>query len=297
MEFGCQSMVLPIKRICMKHPRQAFLSQENLERNWKRFGYWSCPDFEEALREYREFERILRENVEELIFLEADPGSGIDSIYAHDPLKVTSRGAILMNMGKELRRPETRAYRKTLEDADIPVLGEIQNPGTMEGGDVLWLDEKTVALGRGYRTNDEGIRQFVEMTGDFIDRHIVVQMPHGGGPDECLHLMSVISLVADDIAVVYSPFMPVSFREFLVERGVTLIEVPADEYDRLGCNVLALSPGKCLMLNGNPVTKSRLEEAGVEVIEYSGRNISLLGTGGPTCLTAPVLRGAAILPF
>ena len=159
-----------------------------------------------------------------------------------------------------------------------------------DGGDIIWLDDKTLVVGRGYRTNDEAIRQLKEMTEHLVDEFIVVQLPHDQGEEECLHLMSFISMVDHDLAVVHSRLMPVFFRQLLVERGIQLIEVPEDEYHSLGCNVLALAPRVCMLVSGNASTKEQLEGAGATVYEYKGEEISVKGTGGPTCLTSPVIR-------
>ncbi len=160
----------------------------------------------------------------------------------------------------------------------------------MEGGDVLWIDEDTVAIGQGYRTNEEGIRQFKELTKDVIKEYIIVPMPHGGGVDECLHLMSIISFVDTDKAVVYSKFMPVFFRDFLIERGIQLIECNDEEYDYLGSNVLCLEPGKCIVIDGCPDITKKMRDAGITVYTYEGKEMSFRGTGGPTCLTCPLQR-------
>ena len=290
MRYGCQSMVGKIDTIIIKHPEEAFISQENLDQKWKPFNYVSCPDYEKSLKEYSRFEEIIQEHVENVHYLPKDDNTGLDSTYAHDTCKITSKGAIMFTVGKELRRGETGATKKFLEGIGVPILGEISGEGTMEGGDVVWLDEKTVAVGRGYRTNYEGIRQFRELTKDVVDEFIVVELPHGDGPDECLHLMSVISMVDHDLAVVYSKLMPVSFRDLLIERGIELIEVDDAEYANLGSNVLALAPRVCVMPAGNPKTREKLEKAGAKVYEYEGHDISFKGTGGPTCLTLPVTR-------
>ena len=290
MRYGCQAMVGKIDTIIIKHPEEAFISQENLDQKWKPFNYVSCPDYEKSLKEYSRFEEIIQEHVENVHYLPQDDNTGLDSTYAHDTCKITSKGAIMFTVGKELRRGETGATKKFLEGIGVPILGEISGEGTMEGGDVVWLDEKTVAVGRGYRTNYEGIRQFRELTKDIVDEFIVVELPHGDGPDECLHLMSVISMVDHDLAVVYSKLMPVSFRDLLIERGIELIEVDDAEYANLGSNVLALAPRVCVMPAGNPGTREKLEKAGAKVFEYEGHDISFKGTGGPTCLTLPVTR-------
>lgn len=205
--------------------------------------------------------------------------------------KVTSKGAIYFPMGKALRSQERLATEEFLKQQGVPTLGYITAPGKMEGGDVLWIDEKTVAIGRGYRTNDEGIRQFKELTKDIIDEYIIVPMPHGDGEEACLHMMSIISFVDTDKAVVYSKYMPVFFREYLIDRGVILIECNDEEYDYLGTNLLALEPGKCILIKGCPDIQKKIEDAGVTVYTYEGKELSYRGTGGPTCLTCPVLRG------
>jgi N-dimethylarginine dimethylaminohydrolase len=171
------------------------------------------------------------------------------------------------------------------------VVGALARPGRLEGGDVVWLDARTVVVGRGYRTNDEGIRQMTMLLGDTVDDVLTVPLPHWRGTDDVMHLMSLISPIDNDLAVVYSPLLPVPFREYLLGRGFTLIEVPDSEFETMGTNVLALAPRRCLMLAGNPRTRAALERAGVEVLEYVGTEISVKGAGGPTCLTRPVRRG------
>ncbi|MGN0735311.1 MAG: dimethylarginine dimethylaminohydrolase family protein [Anaerovoracaceae bacterium] len=290
MKYGCQSMVGKINSILIKKPEAAFISQENLNNTWEDFKYFGCPDYEKVLEEYAVFEKYITDNVENVYYLPQDDRTGLDSIYAHDPLKITSKGAIYFPMGKELRSKEYLATKAYLESIGIPTLGEIKSPGKMEGGDVLWIDERTVAIGRGYRTNDEGIRQFKELTEGLIDEYIIVPMPHGDGEDCCLHLMSIISFVDVDKAVVYSKYMPVFFRQMLLERSIQLIECNDEEYDYLGTNVLALEPGKCITIDGNPEIIQKMRDAGVEVLTYEGKELSYKGTGGPTCLTAPLYR-------
>lgn len=283
-------MVGKIESILIKKPEQAFISQENLDRTWEEFKYFGCPDYEKVLDEYAVFEKYIKDNVENVYYLPQDDRTGLDSIYTHDPLKVTKKGAVYFPMGKKLRGREWEATKEFLEEKGIPTLGEIKAPGKMEGGDVLWIDEKTVAIGRGYRTNDEGIRQFKELTEDIIDEYIIVPMPHGEGEDACLHLMSIISFVDVDKAVVYSKYMPVFFREYLIDRGITLIEADDDEYDYLGTNLLALEPGKVILIKGCPKIEGKLKDMGIEVMTYEGKELSYRGTGGPTCLTCPLLR-------
>jgi N-dimethylarginine dimethylaminohydrolase len=172
----------------------------------------------------------------------------------------------------------------------VAILGAITGEGKLEGGDVLWVDERTLAVGRGYRTNDEGIRQLRQLTADFIDELVVVPLPHWNGPDDVLHLLSLISPIDHHLAIGYSKLLPVPFREWLLAREVKLLEVPDAEYESMACNILAVAPRQCLMLSGNPRTKAMLEAEGVEVWEYDGEEISRKGAGGPTCLTRPLQR-------
>ncbi|WP_144787252.1 dimethylarginine dimethylaminohydrolase family protein [Lysinibacillus fusiformis] len=286
----CSSMYTPLKHVIVKHPKDAFRSQNHLSDEWKTFNYLSEPNFEEALKEYAEFVEILKKYVDTIDYLPLSDEVGLDSLYAHDPVKFTPKGAILLKSGKKLRQPEASVYKAFLKDKGISIIGELTGDAVADGGDIVWLDDQTLAVGRGYRTNDEAIHQLKEMTAEMVDEFIVVQLPHDLGEAECLHLMSFISMVDKDLAVVHSRLMPVFFRQLLVERGIQLVEVPKEEYDTLGCNVLALAPRVCVIPEGNTVTKQQLIEAGATVFEYKGHQISVLGTGGPTCLTCPVIR-------
>lgn len=286
------SMIDTLTHVVVKHPREAFIDQTHLHDHWKTFNYVSEPNYKEALKEYEHFLEILSSHVEHVYSLPKDETVGLDSIYAHDPVKVTSKGAIILNSNKTLRQPEAKVYKKFLSDQDIPIIGELTGEARADGGDIVWLDDRTMAIGRGYRTNDEAIKQLTAITkaNDLVDDVIVVQLPHDQGEAECLHLMSFISLIDTDLAVVYSPLMPVFFRQLLIERGIKLIEVSDKEYHNLGCNVLTLSPRVCMMVEGNPLVKEQLEKHDVTVHTYKGQEISYKGTGGPTCLTAPVIR-------
>ena len=196
-------------------------------------------------------------------------------------------------MGKKDRLSESAAMENYFQSINVPILGRIETPGTLEGGDVVWLDECTVAVGEGYRSNAEGIRQLKTLLGNLVDEVISVPLPHWTGAGNCLHLMSNISPIDHDLYLVYSRLLPVPFRKYLLHRQIQFIEVPDEEYDSMGCNVLAVEPRKCIMIEGNPITQGRLEAEGVEVHTYDGSEISLKGSGGPTCLTRPFLRSAA----
>ncbi|MGK7376981.1 dimethylarginine dimethylaminohydrolase family protein [Planococcus sp. 1R117A] len=284
------SMYQPLERVIVKHPADAFISQEHIGKEWRKVNYLSEPDYEEAQKEYAEFIALLEQHVPTIDYLPKSEEVSMDSIYAHDPVKFTPEGAIILKSGKALRQPEAEVYKKFLAEKGIPIIGELTGDATSDGGDIVWLDDRVLAVGNGYRTNAEAIRQIKAMTAHMVDEFIEVQLPHADGEEECLHLMSFISMVDQDLAVVYSPLMPVAFRKLLLSRGIQLIEVPKAEYDLLGCNVLAVAPRVCIMVAGNESTKQQLEQAGATVYEYKGEEISVKGTGGPTCLTSPAVR-------
>jgi N-dimethylarginine dimethylaminohydrolase len=192
-------------------------------------------------------------------------------------------------MGKRARQHEPAAQGRFFESLGLPIAGVIDPPGQIEGGDVVWFDERTVAVGHGYRTTDAGIAQLRAVLDPAVEV-VVVPLPHYRGPDDVFHLMSIISPVDADLAAVYSPLMPVPFREWLLDRGLRLVEVPDQEFATMGANVLALAPRRVVMLDGNPMTRARLEAAGAEVLVYDGSEISVKGGGGPTCLTRPLAR-------
>lgn len=285
-----QSEVDVIETMIVKHARDAFVSADVIDRQWRRLNYTDKPDFGPAVEEYERFVDLLGNFDIKLHFLPQDENSSLDSLYARDAAIVCKKGMILCNMGKAERRNEPSLQEVFYRDRNIPVQGRITGTGRVEGGDVAWIDEKTLVVGRGYRTNDEGIRQLGELLRGLIRELIVVHLPHWKGPDDVFHLMSVLSPLDHDLALVYSPLMPVPLREALLSRGMVLVEVPDEEFDTMGCNVLAVAPRKCVMLDGNPITRKRLEKAGVEVHEFVGREICAKGAGGPTCLTRPLLR-------
>jgi N-dimethylarginine dimethylaminohydrolase len=279
-----------LSSLFIKKATTAFINDAHVSKHWEALNYLGKPAIDKALAEYEAFEKILKDNGAEIFYFPEDDAVNMDSIYCRDASIATSKGMIICTMGKEGRKNEPIAQKKAFEDNSIPVLGVITAPGTIEGGDVAWLDEKTLAVGHTYRTNEEGIRQITALLAPLGVSVITVPMPHYRGPSDVFHLMSVLSPVADNLAVVYSPLIPIVFRNELMARGYELVEVPDSEFDSMGCNVLALAPRICLMVKGNPITKSRLEAAGCKVIEYEGAEISVKGGGGPTCLTRPVTR-------
>jgi N-dimethylarginine dimethylaminohydrolase len=274
----------------LKPVKNAFVDDFHIEQNWKSLNFLGKPNFSNAVKEYKEFQASLKLPDAEFFLLPQDNSVNMDSVYCRDSSIATNRGMIICNMGKAGRRNEPAAVKKAFEKNGIPVLADILPPGTLEGGDVAWLDENSLAVGHTYRTNEEGIRQLEAILKPLGVEVITVPLPHYKGPADVFHLMSVLSPVDKDLAVVYSPLLPIKFRNLLLDRGYRLIEVPDTEFETMGCNVLALAPRECLMTDGNPRTKSELERAGCKVAIYRGEEISIKGGGGPTCLTRPVYR-------
>jgi N-dimethylarginine dimethylaminohydrolase len=281
--------------ILVRHPREAFGNARQIAREWRDLNFTAPPDYAKACDQFDAFVEVLTCSGAPVLQCtgtsEHQGALSLDSIYVRDASVMSPRGAILCRMGKPQRQGEPAAIAETYAALGIPVIGQIEAPGTLEGGDVTWLGPRLAAVGRGYRTNDAGIEQLRALLGDSIDELIVVPLPHHRGPGDVFHLMSVISPVDRDLAVVYSPLMPVPFRERLLDLGYVLVEVPDAEFDSMGANVFASAPRRCVMVDGNPVTRAALERAGATVWVYDGSEISLKGGGGPTCLTRPIWMG------
>jgi N-dimethylarginine dimethylaminohydrolase len=282
-----------LKGVIVKRPQEAYGDRAQVAAQWRALNYLGEPDFEEAAAQHAAFVRLVAHFGAEVCYAPAAPETGLDSVYVHDPLIVTRRGVILSSMGKDARRAEPAALAAYARSLGLPILGAITGAGRLEGGDVVWVDERTVAVAEGYRTNAEGRRQLRALLGDLVDEVIAVPLPHWTGPQDCLHLQSNLSLVDHDLAVVYSPLLTVPFRQWLLARGIEFVEVPEAEYASLACNVLALAPRQCVMVAGNPVTQARLEAAGARVWTFPGDEICVKGAGGPTCLTRPFWREPA----
>lgn len=289
--YGCQSMVSPLKRVLVMRPEEAFQSQERIDAQWRSLDYLVRPDYGRAVDEHRRFTSLLEGAGAEVACLPTDGRTGLDALYTHDPVaSVTDQGVILGRMGKDARMEEPDAQEDWYAGAGIPVAGRIEPPGSVEGGDVVWLKDDLAVIGLTYRTNGEGIRQFQELLQPRGIDVVAVPMVHWDGPGAVLHLMSVISLLDTDLAVVYERLLPIPFREMLTALGIGLVAVPDEEYDSLGCNVLAAGPRHVIVRSGNPVTADRMRKAGCRVETFDGDHICYAGSGGPTCLTRPILR-------
>jgi N-dimethylarginine dimethylaminohydrolase len=280
--FGARSMTDPLRRVLVRAPQAA-----DGER-WREYGWRAAPDAAAAAAEHEALRELLERAGAEVILASGEAGNP-DAIYAYDPLLVGDDGAVLLRPGKDGRLGEPASLESDLARAGVPVAGRIEAPATIDGGDTLWLDRGTLLVGRGYRTNASGVEQ---LRAAFPDAEVVsYDLPHWNGAGEVMHLMSLISPLADDLALVYPRLAPVRLLELLAERGIETVEVPDEEFESMGPNVLALAPRRALALEGNDETRRRMEAVGVEVLTYKGDEISRKGDGGPTCLTRPILRG------
>jgi N-dimethylarginine dimethylaminohydrolase len=278
-------MVAPLQTVLVRRPDEAFGAADPAL-----WHYTDQPYLPLAQQEHDAFVNTLLGRGVEVVYHDAPLPDRADAIFIHDPALLTDRGAIILRPGKALRVGEEAALETTLRRLGVPVLYRLSGAATAEGGDLLWLDERTLCVGLGFRTNAAGFEQLGEaLTGSGVTL-IPVHLPYFEGPDACLHLMSLISLVDVDLAVVYRPLLPVPFFQLLEARGIELIDVSDEEFATMGTNVLALGPRDCLLLDHNHETRAALEAVGCRVITYRGDELSLKAEGGPTCLTRAILR-------
>jgi dimethylargininase len=273
------TMTAPLRRVLVRRPG-------GFDR-WREYGWHGAPDPVRIVEEHEAFCGVHEPAGAEVDVAEPLAGNP-HAVYVPDPAAVANGRAILLRPGKEARRSEVDPLGAELERAGIHVAARLEPPACAEGGDMLWLDDRTLVVGRGYRTNAAGIAALQTALPGADVR--ACDLPHWRGRGEVLHLLSLISPLDADLALAYRPLMPVALVELLEERGVGLVEVADEEFDTIGCNVLALAPRVALALEGNSDTQRRLEAAGVEVLTYRGQELSRKGDGGPTCLTRPLLR-------
>jgi N-dimethylarginine dimethylaminohydrolase len=279
-------MVAPLRRVVMRRPGEAMAAADP-----GRWHYASAIDLAAARAAHDALADALRAWDVEVLYHEEPLPEHADSVFVFDPALVTDSGAVLLRMGKELRRGEEEPLGRTLQACGVPLHGRLEGEARCEGGDTMWLDHDTLAVGCGFRSNAEGVSQLRGLLGPLGITVLDFDLPYFTGPDACLHLLSLISPVDVDLAVAYPPLMPTAFWEDLRRRGVRLLEVPEDEFLRTqATNVLTVAPRRCIMLDGSPVTRQLLEEADCEVVTFPGEPLSFKAEGGPTCLTRPVLR-------
>ena len=280
MTFGVTSMSAPLERVLVRRPA--------LDGDWPAAG-WRTPDPERLATQHEAFCELLSALGCEVEVADAVDGL-VDAVYMHDPVMLTAGGAIPLRMRKPIRADEPDLIATELERLGVPVLGRLPDGAWADGGDRFWLDDTTMAIGLGYRTNQAGAAAVAELSGVDV---IAYDLPHDAGPGHVLHLQSMISAVDDRLLVVYEPLMPVRLLEDLRDRGYDWLPIAPDEYLAMGCNVLCVRPGVVVMVDGVPGLRARLEQRGVEVHVYDGSELSLKGDGGPTCLTCPILRQAS----
>ena len=278
-----------LAQVAIRNPLSAFINEQKLSNEWESLRFHSKPEFEEAIKEFKDFRDLLKDDGVDIIDLPSNQNLTIDSIYTRDSILVSSKGLILCNMGRSTRTPEAKENYQSLKLSGHAIAGEIIAPGTLEGGDFIWIDDKHAAIGLGPRTNEEGINQLRHILGKGVDLHIV-DLPKPDHPDDVLHLMSIISPLDKDLAVIYRPFMPSSFILWLESLGMKFVDVSNKEYPLMGCNVLATAPRSIIMLENLPIVESSLKKLGCKIRTYKGMEISRKGEGGPTCLTRPLKR-------
>jgi N-dimethylarginine dimethylaminohydrolase len=284
------SMVAPLQRVLVCSPRSAGWDQPGCAAQWQKLGFHHAPDFATAQAQHESLCRELQTAGAEIIALPSDPALTLDAVYTHDASLATDYGIIVMRPGKTNRLAEGPLHAKLCEAISIPTLNTIAAPGTTEAGDILWLDSKTLLIGRGYRTNAAGIQQMLEILAPKQIDVLSAPLPYGPGPSECLHLMSLVSLLDDHTALVDLPWLAVETVELLQSRGYNFIEIDSSERETLACNVLALGNNRLLAIAENEKTNARLRAAGFDVRTFPGSELCINGSGGPTCLTRPLLR-------
>lgn len=288
-QYGAQSMAAPLKWVVMRSARSAMAGADPA-----RWHYGPGFDAAKAAAQHAAFAELVAASGAEIAWLTDREDGLADSVFTHDPSLMTDRGAIILSMGKALRRPEPGLHEETYRRLGIPILGRIEAPGQVEGGDCVWVDKRTLAVGRGVRTNEAGIRQLAAILAPLGVEVLGYDLPLWQGEDACLHLMSVISPLADDLALVHLPLLPVAFYQLLKARGIRLVEGDPDEFAAsfgLSLNVLPTAPCQVIAVEGFPKTKAAMEAAGCTVSTFEADALCIACEGGPTCLTRPILRG------
>jgi N-dimethylarginine dimethylaminohydrolase len=288
--FNGHSMVGELQRVLVCSPKTAGWNDAATRSHWRELGFLHAPNFDTAQAQHEALCRQLEAAGAEVVQLGSDENLSLDAVYAHDASLPTDFGLVLMNPGKSNRVAEARHQREFCRALGIPVLGAVNSPGKAEAGDIVWLDSKTLLIGQGYRTNAAGIDQIRTLLAPTGVHVIPVPLPHGSGPSTCLHLMSLISLLDDQTVLVDISWLGVPTLELLRDRGVSLIEIDSSERETLACNVLSLGRRRLLALDENGKTNDRLLRAGFDVRTFPGSELCINGSGGPTCLTRPLLR-------
>lgn len=288
--FNGHSMVAPLQRVLVCSPRTAGWDRPDSVACWQKLGFLHPPDFPTAQSQHETLCRELQAAGAEVIELPPDPGLTPDAVYTHDASFPTDHGLIALRPGKPNRVSESSYHAGFCLRLNIPTQSKIPAPGTAEAGDMLWLDSKTLLIGHGYRTNNFAIQYIRALLAPHGTEVFSAPLPYGPGPSACLHLMSLISLLDDHTALVDLPWLAVETVELLKSRNFNFIEIAPSERDTLACNVLALGNNRLLAIAENEKTNARLRHAGFDVRTFPGSELCINGSGGPTCLTRPLLR-------
>ncbi len=288
--FNGNSMTGALERVLICSPRIAGWDHPDRAARWQELGFHHAPDFANAQSQHEALCRELETAGTEVIGLPPSPDLSLDAVYTHDASLATDYGLIVMRPGKLNRIAEGPHHASFCETLDLPTLGQITPPGTTEAGDIVWLDPRTLLIGHGYRTNAAGIHQMRNLLSPKGVDVLSAPLPHGPGPSACLHLMSLISLLDDRTALVDLPWLAVETVELLKSRGFKFIEIDASERDTLACNVLALGNNHLLAIEENKKTNASLRQAGFDLRTFPATELCINGSGGPTCLTRPLLR-------
>ena len=289
--FNGHSMVGALQRVMVCSPRTAGWNRPERFRRWEELGFQHVPDFAIAQSQHEALCRELAGARAEVVELPTGSDLSLDAVYTHDASLASDYGLVVMRPGKASRISEGPHHGSYCETLDIPTLGAIASPGTTEAGDILWLDSKTLLIGHGYRTNYAGIQQMRDLLSPKGVKVLSAPLPYGPGPSACLHLMSLISLLDEHTALVDLPWLAVETVELLKSRGFRFVEMDSSERDSLACNVLALGNNRLLAIEENHNTNARLRHAGFDLRTFPGSELCINGSGGPTCLTRPLLRG------
>ena len=290
-KYNGHSMTGELLRVMVCPPRHAGWDRPERATAWRELGFHHAPNFRVAQAEHDALCVLLTEAGADVVSLPPGDSLSLDAVYAHDASLPTDHGLILMNPGKRSRLAEAQAHAKFAARLGIPILGEVRAPGNSEAGDMVWFDSRTLLVGCGYRTNQAGISQLRELLTPKGVEVLSVPLPYGPGPAACLHLMSLMSMLDEQTLLVDLPWLAVETVEYLRSRGLRLIEIDYPERDSLACNVLSLGGKRVVALSENVATNQKLRDAGFDVRTFSGSELCINGSGGPTCLTRPLLRG------
>jgi N-dimethylarginine dimethylaminohydrolase len=284
------SMTGALLQVMLCSPSSAGWNHADRVSAWRKLGFHHSPDFSLAQAQHDDLCTLLRDAGAEIVSLPQNDSLSLDAVYAHDASLPTEQGIILMNPGKSNRVPEAQAHAKFVLQLENSILGKIRSPGNSEAGDMVWLDPRTLLVGSGYRTNQAGISQMRELLSPVGIDVIAVPLPYGPGPSACLHLMSLMSMLDERTVLVDLPWLAVETVELLKDRSLRLLEIDYAERDSLACNVLSLGEGRLIALQENSRTNQRMRDAGFDVRTFPGSEVCINGSGGPTCLTRPLLR-------